>query len=157
VLNLFPGYVIDTGALIDLWRRRYPRDVFRTLWDNVDKMIQAGQITAPQEVLHELEKQHDDLCAWAKKQKFFLNLDAEQVKWVKDIMARFPSLIDPKSTGPDADPFVIALAISKGWSVISSENPAGRGQRKKIPDVCPHYGVNCLSLLNFFRDKHWIF
>jgi hypothetical protein len=120
-------------------------------------MIQAGQITAPQEVLYELEKQRDDLCAWAKNQKFFLNLDAEQLKWVKDIMARFPSLIDPKSTDPDADPFVIALAISKGWSVISSENPAGRGQRKKIPNVCPHYGVNCLSLLGFFREKHWIF
>jgi hypothetical protein len=157
VLNLFPGYVIDTGALIDLWRRRYPRDVFPTLWDNVDRMIQDGEIIAPQEVLHELEKQRDDLCAWAKKQKIFFSLDAEQLKWVKDIMSRFPSLIDPRSTDPDADPFVIALAISKGWSVISSENRAGRGQWMKIPDVCDHYGLKCLPLLDFFREKQWNF
>jgi hypothetical protein len=157
VLRLFPGYVIDTGALIDLWRRRYPKDVFRTLWDKIDEMIRAGDLIAPQEVLGELAKQRDELSGWAKKQKFFINLEGEQLKWVMDIMGTFPSLVDANSTDPNADPFVIALAISRGWNVISSENPGGRSPRKRIPDVCAHYKVRCLSLLEFFREKQWNF
>jgi predicted nucleic acid-binding protein len=155
VLKLFPGYVIDTGALIDLWRRRYPRDVFRSLWDKIDEIIRAGEVIAPEEVLRELQRQHDELAAWAKKQKFFLDLDREQLDYVKDIMVKFPSLVDTRSTEPNADPFVIALAYSKGWAVISSENPGGKGPRKRIPDVCAHYDVKCMSLLDFFRDKQW--
>lgn len=157
MLNLFPGYVIDTGALIDLWRRRYPRDVFRTLWDKVDEIIRAGELIAPEEVLGELQRQRDELAAWAKKQKCFLDLDLEQLKYVKNVMAKFQSLVDARSTDPNADPFVIALAYAKGWPVISSENPGGKGTRKKIPDVYAHYGVKCLSLLDFFRDKQWNF
>jgi predicted nucleic acid-binding protein len=157
VLKLFPGYVIDTGALIDLWRRRYPRDVFRTLWEKIDEIIRVGELIAPEEVLGELLRQRDELAAWAKKQKFFLDLDREQLEYVKDIMAKFPSLVDARSTDPNADPFVIALAYSKGWAVISSENPGGKGPRKRIPDVCAHYGVKCMSLLDFFRDKEWNF
>jgi len=49
--DLFPGYVIDTNALIDLWRRRYPRDVFPTLWQNLEALIRSGELVAPQEVL----------------------------------------------------------------------------------------------------------
>jgi hypothetical protein len=155
--DLFPGYVIDTGALIDLWRRRYPRDVFGGLWEKIDKMVEGGDLIAPQEVLVELGKQRDELAKWAKKQKPFLSPDDEQLKRVKDIMTRFVSLVDTSGTAPNADPFVVALAISKGWSVVSSEHPGGTSPRKRIPDVCAHYGIKCLSLLDFFREKQWSF
>ena len=61
--DLFPGYVIDTNALIDLWRRRYPRDVFPTLWQKIEGLIKSGELVAPQEVLNELQRQHDELYA----------------------------------------------------------------------------------------------
>jgi len=64
--ELFPGYVIDTNALIDLWRRRYPRDVFPTLWQKIEELIKSGELVAPQEVLSELQRQHDELYLWAK-------------------------------------------------------------------------------------------
>lgn len=155
--DLFPGYVVDTNALIDLWRRRYPRDVFPTLWQKIEELIVSGEMVAPLEVLNELQKQHDELFAWAKKQKCFKDLDADQIDYVKKILREFPSLIDEKKTVPDADPFVIALALAKGWRVVSSENPAGVSVRKRIPDVCAHYKVPCLGLLEFFRDRQWNF
>lgn len=155
--DLFPGYVIDTNALIDLWRRRYPRDVFPTLWQKLEELAASGELVAPQEVLNELQKQHDELHVWAKRQRFFMDLDSEQIQHVKDILKEFPSLIDEKKTVPDADPFVIALAMAKGWKVVSSENPAGTSARKRIPDVCIHYRVKCLTLLDFFRDRKWNF
>ena len=103
--DLFPGYVIDTNALIDLWRRRYPRDVFPTLWQKLEELASSGELVAPQEVLNELQKQHDELHVWAKRQRFFMDLDSEQIQYVKDILKEFPSLIDEKKTVPDADPF----------------------------------------------------
>lgn len=157
MLELFPGYVIDTGALIDLWRRRYPRDVFRTLWNKIEEMTRTGELIAPQEVFNELQRQHDELFAWARGQKIFLDVDGEQLKYVTDIMLLFPSLVDRHSTNPNADPFVIALAMTKGRTVISSENPSRGSQRKRIPDVCAHYRIRCLYLLDFFREKQWSF
>lgn len=155
--DLFPGYVIDTNALIDLWRRHYPRDVFRTLWQKIEGLITSGELVAPQEVLKELQRQRDELYAWAKKQKCFKDLDRDQIERVKHILKEFPSLVDEKKTVPDADPFVIALALEKGWKVVSSENPAGASVRKRIPDVCARYKIVCLTLLEFFRDQHWNF
>lgn len=155
--DLLPGYVIDTNALIDLWRRRYPRDVFPTLWQRFEEITSSGELIAPKEALSELQRQHDELYAWAKKQKFFKDLDPEQIQNVKEILKLFPSLIDEKKTVPDADPFVVALALTKGWKVVSSENLAGTSTRKRIPDVCNHYKIACLTLLDFFRDRKWNF
>jgi hypothetical protein len=97
------------------------------------------------------------LYVWAKRQKCFKDLDRDQIECVKRILKAFPSLIDEKKTVADADPFVIALALEKGWKVVSSENPAGASLRKRIPDVCSQYKVPCLTLLEFFRDQHWNF
>ncbi|KPJ53507.1 MAG: hypothetical protein AMS16_05250, partial [Planctomycetes bacterium DG_58] len=121
------------------------------------QMITGGDLVAPREVLGELKRQRDELYRWAVAQKCFLALDEEQIAYVKDIMAKFPSLVDPNKTIPDADPFVIALALAKGWKVITTEGPGGTSPRKRIPDVCRHYGINCLSLLDFFREKGWNF
>ena len=157
MVDLFPGYVIDTNALIDLWRRRYPRDIFRTLWQKIEEMIASDKLVAPQEVLNELEIQHDELYDWAKKQKCLKELDGEQIRFTKRILKAFPSLIDEKKTVPDADPFVVALSMAKGWKVVSSEISAGASARKRIPDVCASYGIKCLPLLEFFRDRQWSF
>ncbi|MEN6427415.1 MAG: DUF4411 family protein [Phycisphaerales bacterium] len=119
--------------------------------------MKSGELVAPQEVLNELQRQHDELYLWAKKQKCFMGLDRDQIECVKRILKASPSLIDEKKTVPDADPFVIALAMEKGWKVVSSENPAGTSARKRIPDVCKDHGVVCLTLLDFFRDQHWNF
>ena len=39
-------YCIDTSAILDGWVRNYPRDVFPTLWDKLEKMIVDGRLEA---------------------------------------------------------------------------------------------------------------
>ncbi len=34
--RLTKGYCIDTCALIDLWRRFYPPDIFKKLWKDIE-------------------------------------------------------------------------------------------------------------------------
>lgn len=158
--ELLPGYVIDANALIDLWRRWYARDVFVGVWRNIEGLL-GTEIVAPLQVLSELQSQRDELYGWAKRQKFFVDLDDEQRKAVNEILEDFPgnSFVNVKRTKPEADPFVVALAKVRGarWKVISSENSGGTSPRKRIPDVCARYGIKCLRLLDFFREKQWRF
>lgn len=155
-MELFPGYCIDTNALIDLWRRFYPPDVFPSLWKNLENLISDRRLVAPREVFKELENLDDELLKWARNHRgMFEDLDYQQVDQVKDILRRFPRLVDENKIIPDADPFVIALARSKGWTVITSENPGNPGGPPRIPDVCKEYEVRCIKLLEFFREQKW--
>ena len=61
-------YIIDTSSLIEL-NRRYPIDVFPTLWKNVEGLIEKGFLFSHKEVLKEISLRDDALKKWAKKQK----------------------------------------------------------------------------------------
>ena len=153
-MDLFPGYCIDTNALIDLWRRRYPPDIFPTLWSLFEQLLDQGQVIAPKEVLKELEKRDDELLRWAKKRHvMFRDLDEPQLGHLRRLLRDHKDLIDPYAESPKADPFIIALAQAIGWTVITSEMPG----KNKIPTLCAEYGIKCFQLLEFFRERNWSF
>ncbi len=155
----FPQFThcIDTSAIIDIKRRQYPPDVFSSLSDNLDKLIMGGGLIAPKEVLKELGNIDDEILKWAKShKKLFKDCDPTQLQFVQEIMNKFPALVEINKTTPAADPFIIALARMEGASVITSERNGGAG-RPRIPDVCLHYGVECISVLDFFRAQGWKF
>lgn len=59
-------YSFDTSALMDAWHRRYPPDVFESMWERVDRLIESDTIKAVDEVLLELERKDDSLHEWAR-------------------------------------------------------------------------------------------
>ena len=61
-------WCFDTSALIEPWVRLYPQDIFGPVWVKLEELIEEGEIGAPQDVLIELERQKDDLHAWARGQ-----------------------------------------------------------------------------------------
>ena len=76
-------YVIDSCSLIEL-NRKYPIDIFPTVWKKVEILIDNGFLVSPKEVLKEIEKGDDNLKEWAKKQtKLFKNLSARQIQIVQ--------------------------------------------------------------------------
>jgi predicted nucleic acid-binding protein len=154
--RLQQGYCIDTCALIDLWRRHYPPDIFPGLWSDIEKLVNQGLLIAPKEVFNELKKVDDDLIDWAKNhQEMFIPLDEEQLQEVTNILARSQGLIDARKI-TEADPFLIALAKCKGWTVITSEKPkTDPNAPPKIPDVCRQHNVKCISVIEFFREQGW--
>lgn len=152
------SYCIDTNALVDLWRRVYPIDVFPSLWKNMEELVRSGKLIAPREVLNELEQVDDELLKWVKKHRdMIIGLETEQQDRVKEILRVYPTLIEPNKTIPDADPFVIALAMTESAVVVTNEKLAGPGGRPKIPNVCLKYQIKCLNLLDFFREQKWNF
>ena len=161
-------YVIDSSSLIEL-NRRYPIDVFPTLWRNVESSINKGLLISHKEVLKEISMRDDSLKKWAKKQKnLFKELDKRQIPIVREILVKYPSLakIDNESTA--ADPFVIALAVelrndpqktlfttAKGKIIVTEENL--RGNRIKIPFVCKDYNIECINIIEMCRLEEWKF
>ena len=122
-------FSIDTSAILDGWRRHYPREAFPGLWDHLEALIRSGDLRASEEVKHELEKKDDD----------------------------HPRLIDTRRGRSGADPFVIALAKVRGSAVITGETPSGSLKRPKIPDVCRAIGVEPIGLLDLIRREGWVF
>jgi len=155
--KLVPDYSMDTSALIDL-KYLYPQDIFPTLWAELEKKVRSGNVIAPKEVFNEITKRDDELSKWAKKHKgMFKDLNAEQLKMVQKILAKRPDLVDIGKETPDADPFVVALAMTGGDYVVTSEKPRNPGGRSKIPDVCEDFGIRWMPLIEFFKDMGWKF
>jgi hypothetical protein len=149
-------YSLDTSALLSAWRRNYPPDLFTTLWDKVDALITSQVLIASEEVLVELEKKDDEVHAWAKsRQMMFVPIDGQVQQIVRDILRDYPRLIDNRTNRSGADPFVIALAMTEGCTVLTGERESGNMARPKIPDVCAAMGVRCISMVDLIREQNW--
>jgi predicted nucleic acid-binding protein len=151
-------YCIDTSAILDGWVRYYPPDVFPALWTSLEAMIEDGELIAPEEVLHEIEKKEDALHKWAKThEELFHPLDERMQRTTARILTQFPRLVDSEKERNRADPFVIALAMIRNCPVVTGEKNNGTPDRPKIPIVCDHFGVRYINLLGLIREKKWRF
>jgi hypothetical protein len=152
---------MDTSSLVNI-QRIYNLSKLHGIWEFLEELVREGRLAAPKEVLVELEEGYDDeICAWAKKhESIFRQLTQPQWQIGRDIAndPKFKRFVDLEKEKPDADPFVIALAVDQKkqerlipeeWIVVADES-----QRKKlkIPDVCrdPKYDVECISTQDLF-------
>lgn len=121
-------------------------------------MIRSEQLAAPDEVLRELSKKEDDLFQWAKKNdRLFVPLDATIQAATKEVLAAYPRLVDSERDRSIADPFVIAAARVRACCVVTGEKSSGNPKRPKIPNVCDHFKVRYINLLQFMREQKWQF
>lgn len=158
-LPLFNKYCVDSCVLIDLWHRLYPPVTFPSLWTNFNKLIEVGEIISTIEVYNELEPQADELSVWIKQHKsMFIDLDQDQIKILRDIYNKFPDMVS-KGSKTGADAFLVALAKVKVLTVITSEQKVTNPSPKdpKVPNLCEMYGVTCINLVEFFKEKNWKF
>jgi hypothetical protein len=147
---------LDTSGFLDAWVRHYPIDVFPTIWDRLDGAIRDGKLLASEEVMRELERKDDEASAWMKDRPnmivpFSVEIEAEVI----NLMGRFPRLVDTKKGRSGGDPFVIAVAIVGGHTVITGENATGKLEAPRIPDVCKELRIPCIKMLDFFREQKW--
>ena len=105
------SYSIDTSGFLDAWVRHYPPDVFQTIWQHMDEAARNGTLWASDEVVRELERKDDGAYDWMKSRSHMvIELDSDIELQVREIMDRFPRLVDTKKGRSIGDPFVIAVA-----------------------------------------------
>lgn len=156
-------YSVDTSTLMDWQARFYPTDVFVGLKVRIEALISDGKLCGPEIVREELDSVGTPaLKSWAKSQSgLFVPLEPQLQGETAAIQSRYPELVDVKSGRESADPWVIALAKLRGWTVVSQETSASEKRKPPksyyIPDVCRHLGIPCINLLGLMRKEGWTF
>jgi hypothetical protein len=155
------SYVFDTNAFSQLFHSYY-RNRFPTLWEQFDELIESGEITSTREVYREIEGDRvATLRDWAAVQRdLFLAPNAAEAGFVGQIFAvpHFLQIIERKKLlmgGLNADPFIIARAHAIGATVVTLEGEPPNGA--KIPNICRHFGIQCMSLEGFMEAEDWTF
>ncbi|MCS7214509.1 MAG: DUF4411 family protein, partial [Candidatus Calescibacterium sp.] len=145
-----------------------PPDIFPQLWRKMDELYNNGRLVAPLEVKREIEKGDDDLVKWIKnKKKMFIKPNQFQSEKVKEILKDFPFLAKAEETGPNADPWIIALAIQEKQNIESQLDfdkkevfiltEESKSNPRRIPSVAQKYGIKCVNIIELFRKEGWKF
>lgn len=154
-------YVFDNSPLSTLFRNYY-RDRFPSLWQRFDDLAINGDIVSTREVLREIEDGPiESLREWAAQNgELFTTPNAEEGTFVARIYAvqHFQQNIERQKIlrgGRNADPFVIAKAVVTGRAVVTMEKL--QPNAAKIPNICNHFGIPCMSLEDFMEAEGWEF
>ncbi len=151
-------YSIDTSALIDGWVRYYRPTVFPGLWEKIGSLASGGHLVASRSVYHEIEDREDRLIDWVNDNPAMFVEDDEEVQArVRATLANWPRPVDFRRYVSGADPFVIGLAQLRGFTVVTGERPSNNPDAPKIPDVCSHYDVHCINLMDMIEERGWRF
>jgi len=157
-------YVVDTSSLIEM-KDKYPKDVslFKPVWENVEKLCRESRLVMS-EVLKEIDQGDDELKRWSKsRRKIFIKPNKSQFDKISEILSKFPFLAKPERPGPNADPWIIALAVEKNYEeqkglfpkkyiVVTEES---KTKQDRIPAVCRNYNIECVNLIELFRREEW--
>jgi uncharacterized protein with PIN domain len=122
----------------------------------MDVSAKNGEVFVIEEVLRELERKDDGIHKWIKEREaMVVPIDAEVQEYVVEIMSKYSRLVDSKKNRSVGDPWVIALAQARGFTVVTGEKSTGTLLKPKIPDVCRDLGVPCIEIVDFFRRQGW--
>ncbi len=153
--TLFTGtvYTIDMSSIKEL-HERYPKSVFPTIWSHIDSMIQNDQLVSHIEVLREIKNTNyptDKILIWSNKnKKIFQSIDACQSSKITEIQIKYNKgewQNKMNRPGPWADPYLIAMAMCEGATIITQES---KTKANRIPPIADQLGVKTLNLLEFF-------
>ena len=142
--------------------KNYYRDRFPSLWTRFDQIVSDERLLSTREVLKEIEDSRiRALRDWAKDHKtIFTTPTAEEGHFVARIykVQHFQHNIERKKLlngGKVADPFVVAKAAVMNGTVVTTEEH--RPHAARIPNICEHFEVPCVSLEIFMELEDWKF
>ena len=158
-------YVLDTNIFSQLFKSYY-RNRFPTLWKRFDALVDHERITSTREVRRELESlKLDPLEKWlSENRKVFPALSTQEADQTRVILKepRFQQNVEQKKMlmgGMNADVFLVARAWilqNQGLAAVVTLEQQ-KPNAVKIPNICEHFGVKCLSLEQLMEAEAWVF
>ena len=154
-------YSIDASSLIAAYHERYPIENFPSLWREINKLIQADRLKMSQIVFDEAMRD-TEIDLWCKQSQLKPSLqvvpDESVQEKVREVLSEFPKMLDDRPGKLGGDPWVIALAMtSPNYIVVTEESPTKSKNRPKIPDVCRHFDVRYIKIVELIKTENWIF
>jgi hypothetical protein len=126
-------------------------------------MINNKKVISVRETRFELEVKFDESTIEQLKKynaEIFEDPTVEELAFITEIYSipHFRQNLDRKKLlqgGYFADPFIIAKAKVKEAIVVTEEDHPRNGAR--IPNICEHFGIECMKLEGFLIVEDWIF
>jgi hypothetical protein len=151
-------FLIDANILISGYKVYYPMDIHVSYWNVIAEQIANGNFIIIDKVKNEI--QDEKLVDWLKH-----NIDNKLYASTADCMVQYSYIQEwatkNQSFGTSdkahfadsnvADPFLVAKALKESYSVVTYELSAKGGKKIKIPDVCSHFGVTCMTINDALR------
>ena len=158
-------YTLDSNTLSTIYRFYY-KDAFPSFWSKFDDLVRSGQASSVSEVEAEMMRKLGlDAAVRELKglnQRFFTIPSAEEQQFVAQIfgVSHFSGLISANAITqgtPVADPFLVAKAGAsiKKMCVVTEETYLPNAA--KIPNVCDHFGIECINLQQLMEREGWRF
>ena len=125
----------------------------------MEDLIEKGELISVKPVLWEIERQDDELHAWAKLQpNFFPDPTVEEQEFVSELMDQYFNPNKPDKGIDNADPFVISKSYlsNPGMVLVHGEKP-GSVENPKIPYVCNQLNIEERNFLGFIQENGWEF
>jgi hypothetical protein len=160
-------YCLDTSVYTQAHRQYYAFDLAPGFWKSLKSHAEEEILISPAAVLTELEKGNDELAKWAKDNRgiFFSEPEAKVVESFRQIAdfinLRYESEHWVRLFLDGADPWVIAHAKAHELIVVTMEGSKGSEEinpktkrfhgKIKIPNVCDHFGIKCISTFELIR------
>lgn len=144
-------YCLDTNVLIEPWNKYYSMNLCSDYWELIDKLAKDGAIFCTEEVRHEIKKVDDELKDWVLARPYLIREITTQVqKNLRDVLKKFPRLIQHTKDRSMADPWVIAHAMDAQATVVTKElNKGPNTQKVSIPDVCDAFQIPWMNDFEF--------
>jgi hypothetical protein len=147
-------YAIDTSSLVAV-RERFPdeREIY-SVWMGVFRLIDSGRLKTVRLVFDEELPRHDNLAYETLKphRGKMVVPDGDIAAFVGGIQVQFPSMAKPFSLPEKADPWVLALALSEGYTVVTDETLLRR-PRSKIPYACNQLAIPWTNLEGMLKAE----
>lgn len=155
-------YLIDTN-FIGTVASVYPRDVFPSLWIQLEGPVFRGNSYFHKAVHREMKQWKDPTLDWYLKHidpQYIVNTDNHELTLYTDVVRWVAEERQPlyKDRAVNvfmdaADSWLMASALRHDAIIVTNEVRAAPDSRKhvKIPDVADHFGVPCIDLLAYLR------
>ncbi|MCV3297216.1 DUF4411 family protein [Oenococcus kitaharae] len=161
-------YILDSNIYIDFYDRYYAVGYFPSFWSEVPNFLN-DQVVIPKVVLDE-HYQDPWFRNWItnnyKNQLIDERLYTNEWQQILGYLTQSPLYKDVAVTDPKqgwansfiADGWIIAIALRNEYTIVTDElrDPKLRTtqtgtKNAKIPDICDHFGVNCINRNDFFN------
>lgn len=153
------GYILDSSALIRVNELRVTEDVKVAMWTRLWDLVAAGRAATVDVVLEELERNEPgcfDLVRPHRGAPFVVRkrelMGPEAASVLQRVLNDFPSMSGIGQRRDKADPWLVTLAATRGWSVVTQES---RTADQKIPHACRVLDVACVDLLELVLTENW--
>jgi Domain of unknown function (DUF4411) len=151
---------VDTNVFIEAKDGFYSFAIAPGFWRHLEKMLANGTIRSSEMVYKEVIGYGDELSKWFKKNKQ-IGLYEPLSESVQNHFTNIANYVYGKYDEANsseflkgADGWIIAHALDTGGVVVSQESKHYPNAHKaRIPDVCKHFSVSCISVFEMLAQQ----